>query len=334
MMDETKRIQQPRPKDNFKDWESPLYNHLRKLFSRNQLREVLTHSSFYEQEGKGNSRYFFAGMYVFKGMVAQVLYRYFTGEGTRLQHVLGNLFSNERLARMFDEWKLKQFVRASDKFDINAHKHIFVYAIFGYVSTLSEDIRNWFIGKYILNKETSHILQHKKRNNNLLAQANAIVQQEDGRRLGIEMEETEEGLHKAKAVLSDGTILCEAESKSWRYARTKVTKLALNMLATLLRKRLLSNPEYQERIKAKMEEEAAQRKAEVEAREEEKKELRLKKKEERKEAALIRDAQRRKSQADAKKRKAEKAARTAVKAAKKSQPTSANKRRYLEDKKK
>ena len=209
-----------------------------------------------------------------------------------------------------------------------------MYAIFGYVSTLSENLRLWFIGKYILNKETSHIFQHKKRNTNLLAQANAMVQQADGRHLGIKMEETEEGLHRAKAVLSDGTVLCEAESKSWRYARTKVTKQALNILATSLRKRLLLDPDFHARILTREEEKAAQRRAEVEARDAARKAQMAEKKEKRKEMARLRDAKRRQSQAAAKKRKAENAERAAAKAAKENRPMSANKRQYLEDKKK
>ena len=50
--------------------------------------------------------------------------------------------------------------------------------------------------------------------------------------------------------------------------------------------------------------------------------------------ARIRDAKRRESQAAAKIRKAENARRAAIKAAKEARPMSANKRRYLEDKKK
>lgn len=326
--------QQPRPKDNFKAWEDPLFNDLRKIFSRSKLREVLTHSSFYEKEGRGNSRYVFAGMFVFKGMVAQVLYHYFTGEGTRLQHVLGNLFRNERLERIFDQLKLRQFVRAGEKFDIASHKHVFVYAVFGYVTTLDEDIRNWFIGKYILNDESEHLFLHKKRNANLLAQADEMVRRTDGRRLTLEMEETEDGLHRAKAVLSDGTVLCEAESKSWRYARSKATKLALNMLATPFRKEMLSNPEYQARVLAREEEKVAKRKAEIEARDAAKEALREEKRAKRKEIAQARDRKRRASQAAAKIRKAENARRAAAKAAKESRPMSAKKRRYLEDKKK
>ena len=326
--------QQPKPKDNFKDWEEPLFNDLRKIFSESRLREVMTHSSFYEKEGKGNSRYVFAGMYVFKGLVANVLYRYATGDGTRLQHVLGNLFRQERLERLFGEWKLRQFVRAGENFDIDKHRHIFIYALFGYVSTLDENLQKWFIGKYIVNDETAYLFKHRKRNLDLFAQADEMVRRTDGRRLTLEMEVTDEGLNKAKAVLSDGSVLCEAVSKSWRYARTKATKMALNMLATPARKIMLSNPEYQARVQARIEEKKARRRAEIEERDAIKEALRTEKRERRKAIARIRDAKRRESQAAAKIRKAENARRAAIKAAKEARPMSANKRRYLEDKKK
>jgi len=327
-------MQQPNPKDKFKRWEDPLFNDLRKIFSRYQLREVMTHSSFYEEEGKGNSRYIFAGMYVFKGQVAEVLYRYAVGEGTRLQQILGNLFRQERLERLFGEWQLRQFVRFGENFKLETHRHIFVYALFGYVSTLDDDLRQWFISKYIINDDTRHLFRHRQRNVNLLAQADEMVRRTDGRRLSLEMEQTEEGLHRAKAVLSDGTVLCEGVSKSWRYARTKVTKTALNMLATPARKMMLSNPAYQARVRARIEEEKAKRRAEIEARDAAKEALRLQKKEARKALARIRDAKRRESQAAAKIRKAENARRAAIKAAKENRPMSANKRRFLEDKKK
>ncbi len=333
-MEDEKRQQQPHPKDNFKSWEEPCFNDLRRIFSRSNLREVLTHSSFYEQEGRGNSRYVFAGMFSFKGLVAEVLFRYFTGDGTRLQHVLGNLFRQERLTRLFDEWRLWQFVRASERFDISTHKHIFVYAIFGYVSTLDEETRKWFISKYILSKDVAHLLGHRKRNADLLSQADDIVRKVDGRRLTLEMEQTEDGLHKAKAMLSDGTLLCEAVSKSWRYARHKATKMAFEMLVKPQRAIMLSNPDYQARVVKRMEEKRERRKAEVEEREEKKKVAREQRKEGWKAEQRARDAKRRASQAAAKKRKAENAARAAAKAAKEARPMSAKKRRFLEDKKK
>lgn len=327
-------IQQPKPKDNLKAWDDPLFYDLRRIFSRSKLREVMTHSSFYNEEGKGNSRYVFAGMFVFKGQVGDVLFRYYAGDGTRLQHILGNLFQQERLVKLFDEWHLRQFVRAGEKFDITAHKHIFVYALLGYVSTLDENTRNWFISKYILNDDVAHLLSHRKRNRDLLAQADNLVKQADGRRLSIEMEVTEDGLQKAKAVLSDGTVLCEAVSKSWRYARTKVTKMALNILATPYRKLLLSNTEYQERVIERIMAEKEKRQAEIKEREEQKKAAREKRKEQWKEYRRALDLKRRKNQAEAKKRKADNASRAAAKAAKEARPLSAKKRRYLEDKSK
>ena len=332
-MKEDEKQQQPHPKDNFKKWDDPLFDDLRRMFSRARLREVLTHSSFYEEEDKGDSRYVFAGMFVFKGMVGEVLFRYAAGNGKRLQHVLGNLFQQERLERQFDEWHLQQFVRAGEHFDIQKHKHIFVYAIYGYVTTLDEEIRQWFISKYIIG-EASHLLNHKKRNRNLMAQADDIVRRIDGRRLTLEMELTEDGVHRAKAVLSDGTLLCEAVSKSWRYARRKAAKQALDILAMPSRKYILSNPDYQARVLARMEAEKEKRRQEVEEREKRKKETREKRREKWKEQTHIRDTKRRQAQAAAKKRKAENAARAAAKAAKEARPMSAKKRRYLEDKKK
>ena len=121
-----------------------------------------------------------------------------------------------------------------------------------------------------------------------------MVRHTDGRRLSIEMEVTDEGLHKAKAVLSDGSLLCEAVSKSWRYARTKVTKLALNILATPFRKEMLSNPEYQARVLAREEEKRAKRKAEVEARDAAKKERHEQKKEQWKAKVRARNTKRKK----------------------------------------
>ena len=332
-MEEDEKQQQPHPKDNFKRWDDPLFDDLRRMFSRARLREVLTHSSFYEEEDKGDSRYVFAGMFVFKGMVGEVLFRYAAGNGKRLQHVLGNLFQQERLERQFDEWHLQQFARAGEQFDIQKHKHIFVYAIYGYVTTLDEEIRQWFISKYIIG-EASHLLNHKKRNRNLMAQADDIVRRIDGRRLTLEMELTEDGLHRAKAMLSDGTLLCEAVSKSWRYARRKAAKQALDILAMPSRKYILSNPDYQARVLARMEAEKEKRRQEVEEREKRKKETREKRREKWKEQTHIRDIKRRQAQAAAKKRKAENAARAAAKAAKEARPMSAKKRRYLEDKKK
>ena len=253
-MENGKNTQQPKPKDNMRPWSDPCYRELRKLFSQDHIRDVLTHDSFYaddqEKSGfhRGNSRYVFAGMTVFKGQVADILYRYFSGSGTQLQHILGNLFRNEYLERLFDGWKLQSMVRFGGNFNVQSHRHIFVYAIFGYVSQQKEHIRNWFVFRYILNDDTRHIFEHDIRNKDILAQVNYIARQTSGKRLQIVMSTTEEGLNRATAVLDDGSVICEATSKSWQYARRKAARIALNILATPGRRVMLSNPEYQARI--------------------------------------------------------------------------------------
>lgn len=68
---------QPKLRDNFRSWDDPAYNDLRRIFSEPKIREVLTHDSFYEAskdggKAQGNGRYVFAGMTVFKGQVAEI----------------------------------------------------------------------------------------------------------------------------------------------------------------------------------------------------------------------------------------------------------------------
>ena len=67
---------------------------------------------------KANSCYVFAGMFVFRGMVGEVLFCYAAGDGKHLQHVLGNMFRQERLEQQFDEWHFQQFARVGKQFDI------------------------------------------------------------------------------------------------------------------------------------------------------------------------------------------------------------------------
>lgn len=312
---------------------------IRKAFSENNQRRVLTHESFYPPkrngEPQGNGRYIFAGMFVFKGQVGEILYKYISGSGTHLQHILGNLFRNDFLVRLYDTWHLGQYVRAGENFDIEKHKHIFVYAVLGYLAEeCEENVRNYFIFKYILGEENNHLFGHQKKNRDLLAHADFISRQMGTGRLNIEMSVTEDGLHMASVKYADGSELCSATSKSWQYARRKAAKLALNIVATPGRKALLSNPDYQERIRLEEEHKIEARRAEIEARTEAKALARIKKEESLSEIKRLRDTKRRQSQSEAKRRKAKNAAMAAAKAAKESRPLSARKRRHLEDKQK
>lgn len=331
--------QQPKPRYNARAWNSPTFDDLRRAFSEENLRRVLTHESFYppKKDGtpQGNGRYIFAGMFVFKGQVGDILYKYIGGSGTHLQHILGNLFRNEVLVRIYDTWHLGQYVRAGANFDVENHRHIFVYAVLGYLAEeCDENVRNYFIFKYIIGEESQHLFGHRKKNRDLLAHADFISRQIGTGRLSIVMSVTEDGLQKASVKYADGSELCFATSKSWQYARRKAAKLALNIIATPGRKALLSNPDYQERIRLEEERKVEERRAEIQARTEAKELARIQKEESLAEIKRVRDAKRRQSQAEAKKRKAENAARAAAKAAKDARPMSARKRRHLEDKQK
>jgi len=304
--------------------------------AKNELKEALTHFSFYEDKNvtKANSRMVFAGMFVFRGQVAEILMRYFSGSGTQLQHKLGNIFRDEYLHRLFDNFALKNWIRCSKAFDVNKHKHIFVYAIFGCVASLDDDKRRRFIFKYLLNDENKHILNHQVKNKDVLHQANELAKAIIGDTLKTEMQIIGDSIHKAVVLLPNGAIVAEAQSKSYRYARKKAMKTALGILSEINFERYVAESDYLERIKKRIEEEKERKQKEMQQKLAEKEKRRLENIEVSAKIKQARDLARKKAQAEAKKRKAERAQLLAEKQAKAQRPVSAKKRRHLEDKKK
>jgi len=304
--------------------------------TKNELKEALTHYSFYEDknETKANSRLVFAGMFVFRGQLAEILMRYFSGTGTQLQHILGNIFRDEYLHRLFDNWTLKNWIRCGKEFDINKHKHIFVYAIFGCIALHDDEKRRRFIFKYMLNEENRHILNHHVKNKDVLHQANELAKAIIGETLKTEMQIIGDSIHKAVVLLHNGAIVAEAQSKSYRYARKKAMKTALGILSEINFERYVTESDYLERIKKRLEEEKARKQQEMQQKLAEKEKRRLENIELSAKIKQARDLSRKKAQAEAKKQKAERAQLLAEKQAKVQRPLSAKKRRHLEDKKK
>jgi len=304
--------------------------------TKNELKEALTHYSFYEDknETKANSRLVFAGMFVFRGQLAEILMRYFSGTGTQLQHILGNIFRDEYLHRLFDNWTLKNWIRCGKEFDINKHKHIFVYAIFGCIALHDDEKRRRFIFKYMLNEENRHILNHHVKNKDVLHQANELAKAIIGETLKTEMQIIGDSIHKAVVLLPNGAIVAEAQSKSYRYARKKAMKTALGILSEINFERYVTESDYLERIKKRLEEEKARKQQEMQQKLAEKEKRRLENIELSAKIKQARDLSRKKAQAEAKKQKAERAQLLAEKQAKVQRPLSAKKRRHLEDKKK
>ncbi len=302
--------------------------------NKNELKQALTHFSFYENKDqeKANSRLVFAGMFAFKGILADVLYKYYTGSGTELQHILGNLFKNELLNRLYQKWGLANKVRVGKKFDIKKHKHIFVYAVFGCISQSDEDTQRRFIFKHIITNDTKHIFNHVKRNKDLISQTKLIAKQSFKKQLKTEMQLTKDSLHRAIITFDDNTIICEAESKSYRYARKKAMKLALQILSNITFDKFAEETGYLEKVKKRIEKEKEQHRKEVEAKIAEKKKLQAERIALNKKIKKARDLARKKAQAEAKKHKQE-LARIKAEKEKNKKPLSAAKRRFLEDKK-
>ena len=302
--------------------------------STSSLRKALTHYTFYEDKNNpdSNSRYVFAGMFVFRGILAETLYKLVPATGTQLQHALGNMVSNENLENLFETLKLRQFVRASNNFDVKGHRHIFAYGLLGCICTEcnDEETLRRFISTHFI-KPSQHVLFHQPKNRDYRTQADALAKQMVGKVLLLETNEVD-GIFVSTISIKDGEQIAQAQSKSYRYSRSKALKLAIRDMSEKLMTDFDKNSRYYKRLLEQAGKELEQRYSEK-AKKAQQKELKRKVlDEDRRLKAAARDEARRKAQAVAKERKKQKAETDAKKAAKASRPLSANKRRRLEDK--
>ena len=302
--------------------------------STSSLRQALTHYSYFEdkESPESNSRYVFAGMFIFRGILAETLYKFVPATGTQLQHALGNILSNSNLENIYETLKLRQFVRAGKNFDIKGHRHIFAYGLLGCICTEcnDEEIIKRFISNHFI-KPSQHLLFHQPKNRDYRTQADALAKQMVGKVLLLETVEVE-GMFVTTVSIKGGEQLSKTQSKSYRYSRSKALKLAIKDMSDKLMTDFDRGNRYYRRLleRAGIEEE---QKHAAKAQKVQAKELKRKdREEERKQKSAARDAARKKAQAEAKERRKQKAEIEAKKAAKASRPMSANKRRHLEDK--
>jgi dsRNA-specific ribonuclease len=106
---------------------------------RQLFKKAMTHESWYEDGNVGNSRYVFTGMFVFRGKVGEILAKWIPVKGQVLQHILGNHFSKNRLHEMYENLSLSNYVRVGKGFDVNKHKHVFVYSWLGFLYEIMDD---------------------------------------------------------------------------------------------------------------------------------------------------------------------------------------------------
>jgi hypothetical protein len=307
----------------------------------NELKRALTHKSFYKNEKSGNagSRYIFLGQFAFRGLVADVLYKYTAMEGTQLQHLLGNMFKNEHLEKIGLRYDLFRLFRCGENFTADKHKHLAVFALLGFIAAhADENAKNFFIRKnFILANE--HLFNQTRKRNDLLAQCNVLANMAFGKTVAVAMQKNGELWTTTVSVKE--TILSEKSSVSYQYSKKKSLKFALIALSEELNRQDEQTPDYAEK-KQKV---ATIEKQNIETKKLKKQELYLakqaKKKAERDEKReklkaekQQADLKRRQVQAAAKLRKEEQARKAEKRAAQLAKPMNAGKRRFLEDKKK
>lgn len=230
--------------------------HLKRLFALLQLnegvlfrdfRKCFTHISVYEGKNDfknpGNSRYVFLGMYAFRGYLAELINTYVSGNGKQLQHYLGNVFSNDRLAAIFDELELQHCLSIHEKLDSNKLKHVFTYALLGFIQqNATEEFKQDFAFRYFL-KGTENSLPKSHRINEVQALKAKTKEVLSERISFINTHEIvdQKTLYKTQVLLTSGGVIGEHESVSKTYAKKKAVK---NAFRYVLEKEA-ATPEYQ-----------------------------------------------------------------------------------------
>jgi hypothetical protein len=304
----------------------------------NELKKALTHTSFYAKESgtNGNSRYIFAGMYAFKGEVAGILYRYVPAKGTQLQHALGNMFKNEALEKIFEQYHLKGLIRCGANFNADAHRHIFVYGMLGFLHVhAGEEAKLAFIRRNFILPNT-HLFANKTQRYNLLSQCEMLSGMIFGHKTKFEMICGSDGKWTSTLSVKD-TVLASETSVSHRYSRSKTLKRALINLSELLQAAHEQQPGYTERkqiadgiAQQKIDAAKAGKRTAYEKKQAEKAGLRQQKKIEREKQSVLQDKKRRDAKAAAKLRKQQQQEQAAKKASAMTN-MSADKRRRLQD---
>ncbi len=253
-----------------------------------------------------------------------------------MQHYLGNVFKNAELEKIYKKYQLERCVRYGENFDLTKHRHIFVYALLGFVYEYAEEreILRFIYSNFLAT--TEHLIPSKQQNKDQWAKCVYLAKMyyNDIPVLQINGENDK---HTCSVIVDNKTIAMH-ESKSIRYARKKAIKIALLYIAEQQAKLWADNPIAQEveqklkRIKAEKEaREKAERIKKYKEKQRERSEATRARKKARIEKAQQQDMQRRKAKAEAKKRKELQA-----EALRKKQLAMANmsvaKRRHLQDK--
>ncbi|WP_310558571.1 hypothetical protein [Flavobacterium sp.] len=230
-------------------------NELLKLLSRYEIESntkdlipVLTHNSFSE---KNNSRYVFLGQFAYRGIVATWVFENIAGTGTQLQHYLGNLLSQKRLESYYEKWKISK-VRIASTAQIDQQKHIFVYAVLGYIveNASEEQLQEFVFNQFIASAD--HLLPSVYKHKNEWDKLVFLCKQEFNQKPKLITTISDDKTNKIEVFLND-EVIGLASSISFKYAKKKAITAALKHITIEIEKKLTKSPVYIENEKIRKE---------------------------------------------------------------------------------
>ncbi len=275
------------------------------------LKRALTHSSFYKNaENTESEKLIFLGMYAFKGKVAEVLRKYMPFSGKQLQHYLGNIFKNKELDKIYSHYHLEHMVRYGKDFPIAEKRHLFVYALLGFMMEFAEE-------KYLLRfiyrnflATTEHLLPTQKVNKDLRSKLIYMANMYYGK-VPVFVEAKEGNQYHCCITIGEET-LAESKGSNLKTVWQLCFRTAVREVGNALQKEWEADPIMQEterKLKKAEAERIAKEKAEklkaYKAKQKKRSEEIAQEKQKRKALAIEKDIKRRKSKALAKKRREE-----------------------------
>lgn len=238
-----------------------LLNRYKIPYDKKNIIKVITHNSF--SEINNNSRYVFYGQFALKGIIAEWIFNNIAGTGTQLQHFTGNVTSQKRIETYFDKWKISK-VRIAESINFENQKHIFVYAILGYIfeNTTKTQIEKFIFNEFI--KTADHLLpqnyKHKNRWDQFVFLSKLYLDCKPKLVATID----ENNCHQI-TILINNENYASHNSISYKYAKKKCVNEAIKKLTIYLEEKVNKDVTYlanQEKIKQEKEKALAQAKAE------------------------------------------------------------------------
>jgi hypothetical protein len=241
-----------------------LLNRYKIPYDKNNIIKVITHNSF--SDLNNNSRYVFYGQFALKGKIADWIFNNIAGTGTQLQHFIGNVTSQKRIETYFDKWKINK-IRIAENINIESQKHIFVYAVLGYIF---ENATKTQIEKFIFHeliKTADHLLpqnyKHKNRWDQFMFLSKLHLDCKP--KLIATMDENK---YNQITILVNNEMYASHHSISYKYAKKKCVNEAIKKLTIFLEEKVNKDVTYlanQEKLQQEKEIALAQAKAKKQA---------------------------------------------------------------------